>query len=46
MLNEWVRNIPVAELRKIVNDATVHGSRIWHLAASELVAREQVALAA
>ena len=46
MLQDWIRNIPVSELRKIVGDAKVHGSRIWHLAAHELMAREQVALAA
>lgn len=47
MLEEWIRNIPVATLRTIAADVKVQGTRIWQLAVVELLVREnQEALAA
>ena len=47
MLEEWIRNVPVATLRAIAADAKVQGSRIWQLAVVELLVRQnQDALAA
>ncbi|MGE5514362.1 MAG: hypothetical protein ACM31D_00920 [Bacteroidota bacterium] len=47
MLEEWIRNVPVATLREIAADAKVQGSRIWQLAVVELLVRQnQDALAA
>ncbi len=47
MLEEWIRNIPVAMLKTIAADAKVQGTRIWQLAVVELLVREnQAAIAA
>lgn len=47
MLEEWIRNVPVATLREIAADAKVQGTRIWQLAVVELLVRQnQDALAA
>lgn len=47
MLEEWIRNIPLATLRAITADTKVQGSRIWQLAVVELLVRQnQEALAA
>lgn len=47
MLEEWIRNVPVATLKAIAADAKVQGSRIWQLAVVELLVRQnQEALAA
>ncbi len=47
MLEEWIRNVPVATLKAIAADTKVQGSRIWQLAVVELLVRQnQDALAA
>ncbi len=47
MLEEWIRNLPLDELRRISSDAKAEGSRIWQLAVVELLLRQtQAALAA
>lgn len=47
MLEEWIRNVPVATLKSIAADTKVQGSRIWQLAVVELLVRQnQDALAA
>lgn len=47
MLEEWIRNVPLATLRAIAADPKVQGSRIWQLAVVELLVRQnQDALAA
>ncbi|CAA7620249.1 hypothetical protein [Magnetospirillum sp. UT-4] len=46
MLEEWIHNLPIAELRRIASDPKVEGGRIWHLAVLELMARQRQALAA
>lgn len=40
MLEEWIRNVPVATLREISADPKVQGSRIWQLAVVELLVRQ------
>lgn len=39
MLEEWIRNIPMALVKRIVADRKVHGGRIWTLAVAELARR-------
>lgn len=47
MLEEWIRNLSLEELRQIASDAKAEGSRIWQLAVVELLLRQnQAALAA
>lgn len=47
MLEEWIRNVPLATLKAIAADTKVQGSRIWQLAVVELLVRQnQQALAA
>jgi hypothetical protein len=47
MLEEWIRNVSLAELKAIAADSKVQGSRIWQLAVVELLVRQnQEALAA
>jgi len=47
MLEEWIRNVPLATLRTIAADPKVQGSRIWQLAVVELLVRQnQEAIAA
>jgi hypothetical protein len=47
MLEEWIRNVPVATLKEIAADPKTQGSRIWQLAVVELLVRQnQDALAA
>ncbi|WP_146747718.1 hypothetical protein [Paramagnetospirillum kuznetsovii] len=43
MLRDWIRNIPMALLRRIVADQKVHGTYIWTLAQEELSLRRQIA---
>lgn len=40
MLEEWIRNLPITELKTIVGDSKVQGSRIWQLAIMEIRSRE------
>ncbi|NFV80398.1 hypothetical protein [Magnetospirillum aberrantis] len=40
MLEEWIRNVPVATLREIAADPKAQGSRIWQLAVVELLVRQ------
>lgn len=39
MLKEWIRNIPLEMLLRIVGDTKVRGMRIWGLACAELARR-------
>ncbi|WP_156612732.1 hypothetical protein [Paramagnetospirillum marisnigri] len=39
MLEEWIRNIPMSLVERIVADTRVRGSRIWGLATTELQRR-------
>ena len=36
MLEEWIRNIPLALVERIFADHTIQGNPIWVLAATEL----------
>ncbi|AVM74628.1 hypothetical protein [Magnetospirillum gryphiswaldense] len=47
MLEEWIRNLSLEELRQIASDAKAEGTRIWQLAVVELLLRQnQAAMAA
>lgn len=46
MLREWIRNVPVALIEKILADPRARGSYIWQLAGAELDRRCQRGLAA
>lgn len=39
MLDEWIRNIPLSLVERIVADSGVQGSPIWRLARGELARR-------
>ncbi|WP_170958830.1 hypothetical protein [Magnetospirillum sp. 15-1] len=41
MLEEWIRNIPLPLVERIVADREVQGSPIWSLASIELLRRQQ-----
>ena len=43
MLREWISNVPVSLLRRIVADQCVHGSYIWTIANEELSHRRHLA---
>lgn len=36
MLDEWIRNIPLTLVERIVADRKVRGNHIWNLALAEL----------
>lgn len=36
MLEEWIRNVPLALIRRIAADRKVRGNHIWALAVAEL----------
>ncbi|HIJ64298.1 MAG TPA: hypothetical protein HPQ04_16520 [Rhodospirillaceae bacterium] len=40
MLREWIRNVPLSLLRRIVADERVRGNYVWRLAAEELRRRK------
>jgi hypothetical protein len=39
VLEEWIRNIPLAQVERIVADHGVEGTPIWLLASMELMRR-------
>lgn len=39
MLEEWIRNVPLSLVERIVADLRVQGSPIWLLASGELTRR-------
>ncbi|WP_158303959.1 hypothetical protein [Paramagnetospirillum magneticum] len=41
MLEEWIRNVPLAQVERIVADRKVQGTPIWSLASIELLRRQQ-----
>ncbi|EME67916.1 hypothetical protein H261_21134 [Paramagnetospirillum caucaseum] len=41
MLEEWIRNVPLPLVERIVADRKVQGSPIWSLASVELLRRRQ-----
>lgn len=43
LLREWIGNVSLALLRKIVADQSVRGTYIWALANDELTARRHLA---
>lgn len=36
MLEEWIRNIPLPLIERIITDRKVRGNHIWRLAVAEL----------
>ncbi len=46
MLEEWIRNIPLERVERIVADTHVRDGRIWTLAKTELLRRQAQARAA
>ncbi|KIM00487.1 hypothetical protein CCC_01905 [Paramagnetospirillum magnetotacticum MS-1] len=43
MLEEWIRNVPLSHVERIVADIKVRGTPIWSLACIELTRRCQAA---
>ncbi len=41
MLEEWIRNVPLLLVERIVADRKVQGTPIWSLASIELLRRNQ-----
>lgn len=41
MLEEWIRNVPLTLVERIVADRKVQGTPIWSLASIELLRRRQ-----
>ncbi|BAE50796.1 hypothetical protein amb1992 [Paramagnetospirillum magneticum AMB-1] len=41
VLEEWIRNVPLAQVERIVADRKVQGTPIWSLASIELLRRQQ-----
>ncbi len=41
MLEEWIRNVPLPLVERIVADRKVQGTPIWSLASVELLRRKQ-----
>ncbi len=46
MLEEWIKNIPLDLIERIVADSRVRGNHIWSLAVAELVRRAHLPCAA
>ncbi len=46
MLEEWIRNIPLERIERIVADIRVREGHIWALAKAELLRRQAQARAA
>lgn len=42
VLEEWIKNVPLPLVERIVSDSRVRGSRIWELASSELRRRREL----
>jgi hypothetical protein len=46
VLEEWIRNVPTALVKRIVSDPKVRGGRIWTLAVAELERRRALTIRA